>query len=127
MRLPDCRFYLFGMGNRRKLLYKEGMLLDALTGETVRKWNTASETIQPSECAVNIETRKGVRATIREDETGVWMKDDREAIFLTESPLRLPSFEGSNPSSLLRVLHHEILINIVNGKPVPNLFVYPEP
>ena len=27
----------------------------------------------------------------------------------------------------MRVLRHEILINIVNGKPVPNLFVYPKP
>jgi len=34
MRLPECSFYLFGMGDRRKLLYRGGALLDALTGET---------------------------------------------------------------------------------------------
>jgi len=127
MRLPDCKFYLFGMGNRRKLLYKQGMLLDALTGESIRKWDVASENVQPSEYAVNIETRKGRKATVKEDETGVWIEDDGERIFLTRSRLRLPSFERSKRPSMLRVLHHEILVNIVNGKPVPNLLAYPKP
>lgn len=36
MRLPRCPFYLFGMGVRRKLLYRRGELLDALTGEVLR-------------------------------------------------------------------------------------------
>jgi len=36
MRLPRCPFYLLGMGFRRKLLYRRGELLDALTGEVLR-------------------------------------------------------------------------------------------
>ena len=28
---------------------------------------------------------------------------------------------------MLRVLHQELLFNIIGGKPVPNLFVYPKP
>jgi len=34
MQLPDCPFLLFGMGNRRKLLYRDAALLDAPSGDT---------------------------------------------------------------------------------------------
>ena len=34
--LPDEAFYLFGMGARRKLIYKGGALRDALSGEVLR-------------------------------------------------------------------------------------------
>ncbi len=37
MKIPHHPFFLFGMGNRRKFLYKAGTLYDALTGETVIK------------------------------------------------------------------------------------------
>ena len=127
MRLPDCKFYLFGMGNRRKILYKQGMLLDAQTGETIRRWDVSSDNIHLSEYAVKVKTKEGKAATIREDENGVWVEEDGKAVCLTRSHLRLPRFEESENSSLLRVLHHEVLVNIVDGKPVPNFLVYPEP
>ena len=36
MKLPEGEWMLFGMGGRRKLLYKAGVLSDALTGENRR-------------------------------------------------------------------------------------------
>ena len=127
MKLPDCPFYLFGMGQRQKLLYKHGGLLDALTGEIMRKWEVASESIRPAEHSVKLEMPDSRRVTSREDEKGVWMEENGNRICLTGSHIALPRFEGHRHASLLRILHHEILINIVNGKPVPNFFVYSKP
>lgn len=41
MKLPDRAFYLFGMGNRRKLLYRAGRMVDVFTAETLRSWRAA--------------------------------------------------------------------------------------
>jgi len=74
MRLPECSFYVFGMGDRRKLLYRGGELLDPLTGETVRRWEAKAERILPSEYRVEIETADGGAAVV-EDEEGVWIEE----------------------------------------------------
>ncbi len=127
MYLPDFKFYLFGMGNRRKILYKKGMLLDALTGGKVRKWDLKAETICAPEYTVTLKTLKAEKVIIREDEEAVWIEEDGEVTCLTRGHLKLPTFEGATYPPLLRVLHHEILINIVDGKPLPNFFVYQRP
>jgi hypothetical protein len=127
MELPDVSFFLFGMGDRRKLVYKDSVLYDALTRETVREWDTASEDIRPSEYTVVLETKRGNKVVIREDEDGVWLNEQGKQASLTRSELKLPQFNGHKHAKLLRVLHHEILINIINGLPVPNFFVYPKP
>jgi len=126
-KLPACSFYLFGMGERRKLLYKEGVLLDARTGETVRKWEVARETIRPAEYSVRLELAGGGVVTISEDEKGVWLAEGGHKTSLAASRLKLPRFQGHSKAALLRILHQEILVNIVDGKPVPNLFVYSKP
>ena len=41
----------------------------------------------------------------------------------TESPLRLPDFNRRRYASILRVLHHEILMNVTAAGPLPNFFV----
>ncbi|MDQ3002130.1 MAG: hypothetical protein M3Y08_12835, partial [Fibrobacterota bacterium] len=68
MKLPHHPFFLFGMGNRRKLLYKAGVLYDALTGEMLRSWSLVQEQIIPHEYAVKWQTREGKLYSIREDE-----------------------------------------------------------
>jgi len=108
-------------------LYKQGTLVDALTSGKIRSWDVASESICPSDYSVKLELLNGKRAIIAEDEEGVWVEEDGKKIYLAESNVKLPCFEEYRYASLLRVLHHEILINIVNGKPVPNLFVYSKP
>ena len=46
---------------------------------------------------------------------------------LTQSNLTLPQFKGHKYAQLLRILHQEILVNVIDGKTVPNFFVYPKP
>jgi len=127
MELPDVSFFLFGMGGRRKLVYKDGALYDALSRETLREWDTASENIRPSEYAVALETKRGDKVVIREDEEGVWLDESEKRVCLTRSKLKLPQFNGYRHAKLMRILHHEILINVVDGQPVPNYFVYLKP
>jgi hypothetical protein len=119
-------FFLFGMGARRKLLYKEGQLLDALTLELLKQWNVLEEHIQPALYRLELSTKEG-EVLLEEDETGVRLEEKGGREFLTQGPLHLPTFDESPHRDLLRVLHHEILINIVDGKPLPNLFVYDKP
>jgi hypothetical protein len=121
------RFYLLGMGNRRKLLYRDGRLLDAMSGEALRQWDVAGELIEPSEYRVTLRTRGGEPVRITEDADGVWLEERGAKTSLASGPVMLPRFDGHPRAALLRALHQEILINIVAGRPVPNLLAYPTP
>lgn len=127
MRLPRCPFFLFGMGGRRKLVYREGALLDARRGEAVRVWDVARERIRPAEYAVDVETAQGASVRIYEDEEGVWLDDGGGPERLSTGEVHLPRWEGRPHGALLRVLHQEMLVNIPGGRPVPNFLVYPRP
>jgi hypothetical protein len=48
-------------------------------------------------------------------------------IIMAESRLSLPSFEGKKYAPILRVLLHEILMNIDEGLPLANFMVYQKP
>jgi hypothetical protein len=125
--LPAISFFLFGMGDRRKMIYKDGQLKDAVTEEVLRKWPVKRELILPPDYTVELETTDGRRVRIREDEAGVYLHEKDRDEPLTESKLQLPTFAGHPYGPVLRVLHHEILINIHRGLPVPNFFVYAKP
>ena len=129
--LPDTPCFIFGAGARRKLLYQRGVLSDALSGETLYQWDIAHETIIPDAYTVNIVTTRGAHITICEDEQGVWIDDELVAgaghLGGDRHLILLPSFEGHPYAATLRILHHEVLVNIVNGKPLPNFFVYARP
>lgn len=70
-----------------------------------------------------------VSITIMEDKEGVFITEGskRELVEGTSSNIVVPSFEGHKYSEILKVLNHEILINIVDSKPAPNFFVYDKP
>ena len=127
--LPDVRFFLFGIGNRSKWIYRSGELKNALTGRVLRRWPLLRETIIPNAYRVELETTEGKRITVREDETGVFIQEDGQSLPLpgTQSPVKLPDFSRHPYSEVLKVLHQEILVNIVDSKPVPNFFVYTKP
>jgi hypothetical protein len=127
MELPDCPFFVFGMGKRRKLLYRRGELLDPRTPEPLRQWDVAREDIVPPDHVVAIETARGDRVRIYEDEDGVWLDEDGTLERLAAGKVCLPRWEDHPHGALLRVLHQEILINIPGGRPVPNFLVYPKP
>jgi hypothetical protein len=127
MNLPQEPFFVMGMGRRRKLLYSQGRLSDALTGATLRTWDVASVRLTPSAYCIEIETLQGRTVRLWEDPAALWMDEGREPVCLSVGPVCLPDFGGSPHAALLRALHQEILVNIVNGAPLPNLMVYDQP
>ena len=127
--MPDVNFFLFGMGNRTKLVYKSGILKNAVTGEILKKWNVVKEIIVPPDYCVYLTLSDGQLITIKEDEQAVWISENKRKISVTgtETGLKLPDFKQYKYPSILKVLHEEILINIIDGKPVPNFFTYKTP
>ncbi len=127
--LPKQDFFLFGMGNREKYLYKNGQLYNTETGDQVYSWLVREEKIIPNQYAVNLYLQNGKRILIHEDEKGIWVSEsDRQAqINQRSSIINLSDFEGHPYNEILKVLHQEILINIVDSKPLPNYFVYKKP
>ena len=127
MQLPNVNFYLFGMGNRDKFLYRDGRLFNAITGKAVRRWEVVNETILPCEYTVRLKTSDDKEIIMREDEKAVRIKEDAKWLSLTEGAINLPKFEGHPQAKILRILLHEILVSIVDTKPVPNFMVYSKP
>jgi hypothetical protein len=127
--LPDVPFFLFGMGQRTKLVYKAGALIEVASGQTLRSWPVREATIIPPAYSVFLTTTTGAAVRIVEDQQAVWIEEQggRQAVAGTRHGVRLPSFRGHRYAGILRVLHQELLFNIIGGKPVPNLFVYPKP
>ena len=126
---PDVKFFLFGMGNRIKMIYQKGQLYNAIDSAIVMKWDVAKELIIPNEYSVQMQLKNGDFVEIQEDERGVFIKQDRKADLIagTGTAIHLPPFSNHPYSEILKTLNQEILINIVDSKPVPNLFVYKKP
>ena len=55
--IPETPFFLFGMGARPKLLYRDGQLLDAVTGAVRFAWDVKHAIIDPPMYVVYIETQ----------------------------------------------------------------------
>ncbi len=127
--LPDVTFYQFGMGSRTKYLFKDGKLSEAPSGKVYRTWTNVQPVVVPCDYRVAFTTAEGGKVRIFEDETAVWIEADghKQSLSGTQHPLLLPSFANHRYGSVLRVLHHEILINVIEGKPVPNFYVYKMP
>jgi hypothetical protein len=133
--LPDLSFFLFGMGDRLKLIYRDGRLLNALTGNIEEQWTVKRAIIIPSEYTVHLDLA-GVppdqpqSVQLREDQNGVWILQPGKRPKLipgTRSPVSLPQFADHPYGPILRVLHQEILVNISNGRPLPNFMAYSKP
>jgi len=58
---------------------------------------------------------------------GVYLTENGKQKILASSKLNLPAFKGHSFATVLRVLLHEILINIDNGLPLPNFMVFKRP
>ncbi|MCU0470273.1 MAG: hypothetical protein MUF58_16905 [Arcicella sp.] len=125
--LPNVEFFLFGMGDRLKMIYKNGMLINAKTQKVLRRWKIKSSIIVPSEYLVHLELENGKALDIQEDSQGVYIYENNIQIIMAESGLNLPNFDGKKFAPVLRVLHHEILMNIDEGLPLANFMVYSKP
>ncbi|GAB3801827.1 hypothetical protein GCM10028819_29860 [Spirosoma humi] len=128
--LPDLKFFLFGMGDRLKLIYRNGRLLNALTGNIEEQWAVKQEIIVPPAYLVHLVLTNGQTVQIQEDAAGVWLLQTNKRPRLlpgTRSRLNLPDFVNKRFGSILRVLHQEILMNVRNGRPMPNFLIYQNP
>jgi DUF1680 family protein len=116
--LPNVRFFLFGMGQRAKFIYRDGRLLNALSGKVVRQWRINSDVIVPPDYAVTLDLGKDGIVVIREDEEAVWLQQNgkREVLEGTHAPVKLPRFTGHPYANVLRVLHQEMLINVTPSR-----------
>ena len=122
--LPIINFFFFGMGNRLKMVYRDGILYNAKTGKALRRWKAKTAVIVPSEYLVHLELENGKAIDIQEDTQGVYIYENNMQVIMAESRLSLPLFENKKYAAVLRVLHHEILINVDEGMPLPNFLVY---
>ncbi len=133
MILAEPAFFLFGCGARQKLMYRAGELVDARTGAVLKRWDVGAAVIRAEALTVTLTVNgpQPQQVVISEDEQGVWLSEGGMRTSLTAAPVRLPTFDDgkrdAKTAALLRILHHEILLNIVDGKPLPNFMVYKKP
>ncbi|MDX2019908.1 MAG: hypothetical protein SF187_06685 [Deltaproteobacteria bacterium] len=124
--LPAVSFFLFGMGDRKKLVYRDGKIFDARSKAVLRDFDVTEELIVPSAFTVLLRTKAGL-VRIVEDERGVSLFEGVRKTELTRAKVSLPRFSAHRFPRIMRVLLQEILINVVDGKPLPNFFVYDKP
>ena len=117
------------MGNRTKMVYKNGALINAISGDTVKRWKIKQDCILLHEYTVCFTTQDNHFVVIYENEKGVFIKDNKAITSLhqTSESLIMPEFQGYRFAYVLRELHHEILINIKDGEPLPDFFIYHKP
>ncbi len=123
---PSAPFLLFGLGDRPKFVFQNGALRRAPGGEPVHEWPLGAEAVlRPDIGRVEI----GGEPVVWEDERGLFWRDGARVETVAESsrPLSLPDFAGAPHAALLRTLHREILVNIDDGLPLPNFYVYRKP
>lgn len=125
--LPDIKFLFFGMGDRLKMIYRDGNLINAKTGKLLRRWKVKTATIVPSEYLAHLELENGKVVDIQEDTQGVYIYENGMQVIMAESRLSLPTFSDRKYSPILRVLIHEILMNVDEGLPLANFLVYQKP
>jgi hypothetical protein len=123
-------FFLFGLGRRRKLVFRAGALLDAVTGAAAERWDVRGPVaVEPADYRVSFDSAAGSRVMVAEDAEGVWVETggDRRLVPGTAAPVRLPRFAGHPKAALLRALHGDVLVNLTPAGPVPNFLVYQRP
>lgn len=126
IKASNSDFFFFGMGNRDKFLYQNGDFINVETGELLYHWDVAHELVIPNEYTVILQDKRQNKIIISEDEHRVKILDGAAEIQVpnTNSPISLPDFRDYEYPNIMKVLHHEVLINIKNGVPVPNFIVY---
>lgn len=116
-------FFLFGMGDREKYIYRNCSLIRYKDNKILYAWNNCKEEFLYDEYTVVLTRGDGEKTVLKETEDGFYIDDK----CICASKINLPSFEEYKYPKQLRILHHEVLINIIDEKPVPNYFVYDKP
>ena len=129
---PEKQFFIFGMGQRKKHLYKNGSLIEIETGKEVASWSVKNESFLFDRYMVVVKTTDDKTFLIEENEHGLYVSEitsgEREgAICLANGEIILPDFEEYKYPAQLRILHQEILTSFIGPRPVPNIYVYDTP
>ena len=131
---PEKQFFIFGMGNREKLIYKEGgELIRFDTNEIILKLDIITEQFAFDRYTIIIWTRIGKIYRLYENSYGVYLDDitggeiNSSKCLTGGDYINLPDFEDYKYPAQLRILHHEILVSFLGDNPVPNIYVYKKP
>ncbi len=121
-------FFFFGLGNRKKYVYKNGVLMSVTNKKVYKKFDVDKELIIPNKYTVLIKTKDGNFYKIVEDEDAVHVigEDSNKTLPDTNIKMHLASFDKHKYSEILSVLYQEILFNIKDGIIYPNVLVYDE-
>ena len=119
-------YYLFGMGNRKKILFKDGNLIDLDSKKTLYELSVKNYLIVPNEYTVLLSTTQGDYIKIYENEDGIFIQKNEKNVNIegTDYYIDLESFKGQKYKNIKKVLYNEILFNIKDSIPYPNIFVY---
>lgn len=124
--IPDAAFFIFGMGPRAKFIYGAGKIIAWPMCQVIREWTVQREMIVPPSYSIWLSTTSG-EIHIFENESGLFIDERAGRTVLAHAHVSLPMFGNNRFNLVLRVLHQEILVNIVDGRPVPNFLVYAKP
>lgn len=126
--IGEDNYYFFGMGNRRKILFKENKLIDLDNKNILYEWDVKEYLIIPNEYMVILSTNQGDYVKIYENENGVFVQErGNNLIDGTNIHINLETFEDQDYQNIKKVLYSEILFNIKDSIPYPNIIVYDEP
>ena len=126
--IGEDNYYLFGFGNRTKLMYKNGKIINLESGKVLYKWDVADYLIIPNDYTVVLMTKDKKKIKIFENEDGVFVIDDEKKVINgTDKHINLEEFTGQKYQNMKKVLYGEILFNIKDSIPYPNIFVYDKP
>ena len=127
--ISEYRYYYFGFGNRRKLLYKQGVLMDIFSEKVLYRFKEEESVIIPNLYTVIIKTEDNKYIKIYEDENGVHYKvGNKDSIISgTNKKIKLYDFDNQEYHNIKKVLYGEILFNIKDSKIYPNIIVYNKP
>lgn len=119
------KIFFFGMGNRKKFLYKSGKLIDLEKNEIMYDFKVKKEMIIPNMYTVSLITKQAESIIISENEEEIYIKINDSKITLDSgTKINLPKFENNKYSEILKVLHQEVLFNIEDSTLKPNILVY---
>lgn len=125
--LTDERFFLFGMADRPKLIYKDKVLKDIYSDSIIFDLTQCKrDIIIPDEYKVVAYLDDRDSIIIREDENAIWTEVGGVSKCIEGSMIHvnIPEFKGYRYGKILKVLHQEILFNIKEGMIYPNILAY---
>ena len=119
-------YYYLGMGNRKKIMFKDNSLYDITSSKELYSFKIKDYLIIPNIYTIIIETEDNDYIKIFEDNEGVHLSvNDKDLIIEgTDNYIELYNFDNQKYKNIKKELYGEILFNIKDSKIYPNIMVY---